>query len=498
MVNHQDILNLKQKGLSYNQISNELNIPKGSVKYYLDKAKIENVAKEPATHSVSIIEKISQDYWMRRKIDTRMWRNALNSKDVYGNNYQLSGIYQEIMLDTHVQSVINLRKSKLLGMKYKVYQDGTLSESLHKLFDSQWFNQFIDIALDSILEGFSIPELTIDENGKMEFTKIPMRFINIEKQLFKLNAQLNDDSDAISYNADPYKNYLLEIYRTNRKDLGVLASIAPLYIWKLSAMQSWALHTETFAQPVRIAKTPSNNKAERDRLFNLVKAMGNSLSMVLGANEEIDIKQQSTGDVSAIYLDLINLCDQEISKILLSGTLITDSAGSKAQGTIHAAGLDSLIKSDANFLKYIINDRLIPMLQNLGIIPKNVYFEYDLREQLSLSEKFAIDKSLMERGEILDKDYLMETYDTKLITELGDVNEQRKLEIMKSNGGQNILNLQQAVQSGSVERTAAVNTLIYAYYFEPEIAEILIPTTINPVVKFNPFSNVNTEQEEAN
>jgi len=505
MIDRQKVLDLYDKNLSYSEIAKKMNISKSSVYYHLKDSlnDVKNVQvidetklSDDSGEKISIIEKSTMASWYRTPIDTKVWRDALSYKEQNHNSYYLYQIFREILLDTHVQGVLQLRKSKQLGMPYYLKLNGEKNEELQTLFDKYWFHKFIDLSMDYIPNGISVIELlSFNFDGSIkDLHEIPLKFIDSYDALFVKSPQSasvgltgldknNLSNDFIDYNNDPlYSPYIIEVFK-NRTDLGALADIAPLYIWKRSAQQAWATAAESFSTPIRIAKTSSGNAAHRNKLFKLVKDMGNSLSIVLDSTDDIQLIEQNKSDVSKIYDGLIQLCNFEISKRLLGGTLIMDSSGSFKQGEVHQTQFDTISREDSVFLEHIVNDKLIPKMSALGLLPNgNITFYYDKSEQLTLLEQFSIDSKFMEKFE-LDVNYLNQKYNTKILlntdsTDSTDEIYQKTLLRNSPSGLQVTIQLLSGVKQGTIDRDSAIYILIYNYGYTEEQANNIIPKNI--------------------
>ena len=507
MVNKDKILELKNEGKSLQKIADELNISKSTVAYHLRGMEMKKLNDDTSVKPViqnlpfedyspdSLLDEVPIRYEVRDLLTTSTWRNALYYVEQYYNYYFMHQCVREVMLDAHITAVMNLRKSRIQALPFFVEVNGVIDEQMHDFFDKGWFHKFLDLAHNAIFEGFSVIEITdFDENGIKDLHQIPMKFISPQMHTFQKVPQamiynsinyerreLISTDSSINYLEDPnFSPFVVECFYNT--PLGILAKLVPLYIWKLTALQQYANHCETYSYPIRIGQTSTEDKKSKEKLFSIVRQMGRSLSAVIGANEKIELLSQNQNDPGNLYKGLISIANHEISKIILGGTTITDAdASSRAQSANHQAVYDDIVDADSTWLRFIINDKLVPVIKNLSLIQKDakINFFFNTIEDITLSQKWTIDNGLLEKGYILDTEYLMNTYDNVIIDLPSDPKlVQKNADILKHSpiGMQNLNTLLLNVGKGIIDREAAKAALINAWLFDEAVAESMIPT----------------------
>jgi len=368
-----------------------------------------------------IIER--QNYRIRESIAS--WRYALSKGESFDDRDRrdLFRIYNEILLDSHLKGIMDLRKEKLLGYTFDIIDESGEKDELltNTVFKSQWFYDFLDISIESMYYGFSLIQLDgIYKNNISSVTNIKRENVIIETGEYVKDTQ--NYLDRNSYLPKPIYKWLVEVFK-DRNDLGLLSGIVPLVLWKRNAEQAWSEYSEIFGMPVVIAKTTSNVAEDRERLENFVKDLGKSAWAVLDQNEEIEFIDSNRSDVSNIYNELITLMNKEMSKIILGATMITDDGSSYSQSETHNRQLNAKTKSDLRRIEFLVNDVLIPKLRELGIINKNVKFRFDDSEILTLDEQSIIDERLNNMYP-LDKIYLEDKYRVKFTEITAPINEE--------------------------------------------------------------------------
>lgn len=368
-----------------------------------------------------LMENLSNETSYRYKQTIAKWRESLEYIEG-SNNYTdpLYQIFRELYLDPHIQSTVLLRKSRITQLPFEIeWKDETMEkeedpiiESTYDFFNSKWFYDFLNFALDYMYEGYVALEITKVNNDSINIEKIPFNHLKPRYGVFVKN-KTDQYTNGIKLDQEPYSNYVMEVFN-NRTDLGIYTKLVPLFLWSKNAHQSWSQFAEIFGMPIRIGKTVKQEPGERKKLFDMIKNMGASLSVLLDKEDDITFLSNSNSDAFNVYNELIKVCNDEINKLILGATMVNSDGSSYSQSQVHQLQFDSLIKQDILATEHIVNNILIPKLENLGIIPEGLKFEFDTSESLDIFQKFEIDKALIPYYE-LDIDYLNKMYNTSII-----------------------------------------------------------------------------------
>lgn len=357
-----------------------------------------------------VTSKLLDKYKYQVTNSIQAYKNALNMAKNH-NRKNLYAIYEDILRDNHLSGVIELRKAKVLGTNFNIFNpDGTLYKD-NKKFQSKWFYSFLEKALDELYYGFSLIQLDgIYKSNISSITQIPFIYVDIENSSVFTDLISNK---KISYATNEYSKWLIEVC-DDPTSLGILADIVPLVIWKRTAMAAWAEYTEIFGMPIRIGRTSSNIETDRQRLASFLKGLGKSAWAVIDESEEIEFVETSHTDAYGVYKEYIQLINDEISKRILGGTQITDSTSGSgyAQSIVHDTQFNSKVKNDITKLTFLIQDVLFPTLVNLNIISEGLTFKFDIFETISLNDRIKIDAEL-NKIKTLDNNYLENTYRVK-------------------------------------------------------------------------------------
>lgn len=350
---------------------------------------------------------VAQEFKDRNRKNIQTWRNgtkaAENPEDPRW--YILQDLIDDLMLDAHLASVIDVRKSATLNHRFYV-RDKKTQETLDeqtKFLNKQWFYEFLDKALDSIARKYTIAQGY--RNGDYPaFSYLPRR--NVCIQFGRLYIEVSGDK-FIDYRAQPN---VIEIIHSS--DFGLINDVAPNVIWKRNALQSYAEFTEKYGQPLITATT--NNKAEIPRINQSLKTLGESATGVLPHGTTITVHDlANAGNPEKTYIENAKFQDNQVSKRWVGSTTMVDEGANRSQTEVHEKTLDDKISlSDKRSIMFCVNDQLFPVLQNLGFdfnIEKHE-FVFDETESMTLSDQWKITEAAMREGYEMDEDELRKTF----------------------------------------------------------------------------------------
>lgn len=317
-----------------------------------------------------LINQIIQQTNYRTRQDVQRWRLALQQAENYDmpRRTNLINLYDEIILDNHLYGIIeNQRKLRVISFDFRIVdKEGQIDEALTDFFQQQWFREFQNHALDADYWGHSLIQINVT-NGKPVLELIPRRHVEPQRgYLLKY---------PFDYNGMPYRELFPDVIVESGKplDLGLLNKAAPLVLIKRNAMNAWSEYADIFGMPMRLGKTNTNRKEDLDRMEEALAEMGKAAYAVFGMGEEIEFVESHRTAGENVYDRMIERINSELSKLILGSTMTSDvgKSGSRAQAEVHETAANDVIEADKVKLKYLINDKLIPLLVNQGISDLN-------------------------------------------------------------------------------------------------------------------------------
>lgn len=384
----------------------EFNLPKWGVS---EKAK-------PKGKTNPAIIQIVEGFKDNSRKDIQKWRKALVLAQ-HPENPKLNllqDLISDLLTDGHLQSQIQMRKSSTLNTDFRVINrnTGEENEELSFLVQQQWFYEFLEVCLDTILFGYSVIDFHEFAGEKITFSLIPRR--NTAPTKGKIFPDVSKD-DFISYLDPKFENWVLPIGKPT--ELGILNNIVPNLIWKRNVMQAWAEFCEKFGMPLITATTNSNDQKVVDLAHEMLLGMGEMGVATFPQGTEIKYHEANRTDAYNVYLQFMQSNANEISKQLVGSATLSDQNNNRSQTEVHERTLDFKIsQADKRMIQFIVNDRLFPLLKKQGYnIGDDDFFQFKTAEQeVDLDKLWNITNGLLTNGYEVEQEWISKTFNIPL------------------------------------------------------------------------------------
>lgn len=380
---------------------------------------VQNASQMPAKSQDKILYRIIQKALARTRQDIAKWRTALTQAEnpERPRRQALIKLYADLVLDNHLSGIMDLRTRKSKHTSFRVLERETGEPDWDKtdLIEKEWFYEVIEYILESIYYGHSLIELTFEppfmSQDKIKLAKtvsettlIPRVHVIPEWGQVRIN---ENDDNGFPYRGVPAYN-IVEAGKKN--SLGLLAKAAPSVIYKKNAMAAWSEYCEIFGMPLRVGKTTSRDQAHLDKIENALRDMGSAAYALVNDTDTIEFIESTKGDAYNVYDKLIDRANSELSKLIISVTMLSDNGSSKSQSEVHERVADDIVIADRFLLKFIINDKLFPILVANGYPFEGMKFEWDTTQDPSLEKQWEIIEGLIKLGYEIPEEYLIETF----------------------------------------------------------------------------------------
>lgn len=317
-----------------------------------------------------VVKKITSQQLIRSKSQIKDWTDATNRAEskIQPDRTELIRTYQNIVVDSHLSSVMQTLKLNILNANWNVVDaNGKTSDSVGDFLSSQWFRKILEYYVDSLFYGYSLIQIGDIIDGKPEIEIVPREYVVPEFRAVK--TKLNETSRAkmISIDDMEYQNYLI----FSNVDLGILHKAAPIVIMKRAVMSAWSEYAEIFGMPIRIGKTDIRDPNKFKNMDNMLANMGSAAYGVFDPSDMIEFIQASGTDAFEVFNQFMNKADQQISKLFLGQTGTTDEKSFAGSAGVHNEIFKSIVQSHIENLIYFVNDCVFPKLVELKLIPDN-------------------------------------------------------------------------------------------------------------------------------
>lgn len=303
--------------------------------------------------------------------------------------------------DGHLCAEIGKRKRALLGLKYAITppknataQEKTLTQNITDIFEA--IPDFEDIILtlaDGIGYGFSCLELEwqLVKNvwQPKELKARPHRWFQLsmhDRNVIKLRDGSSDGADLW------HAGWLVHKHKAKTGDvsqMGLHRALAFPFLFKNYALNDYAEFLEIYGLPVIVGKYDiGESKEAQAKLLRAVSEIGHNARGIIPKSQEIEFLEAATKGTGEPFKTMIEWCENTVSKVILGGTLTSQSTGStstNALGNVHNEVRHDLLVSDAMQIGSSLT-RLISLICEVngwqGRTPK---FVFDVNEPEDLA-----------------------------------------------------------------------------------------------------------------
>ncbi|MCX8037982.1 MAG: DUF935 domain-containing protein [Candidatus Sumerlaeia bacterium] len=356
--------------------------------------------------------------------------HILNSGALAGAGIRnLYDLYQEMEdKDGHLYSVLQTRKNGVLSRDRKVVaasdtpRDRAVADFVARALDHiPQFDQALCDILDALGKGFSVTEIIWAVAGDtVSVAALKSRYqghfaFDLEGRLC-LADELGRPVHPSPLPPEKFIVHTFDARHGNPIGNGLCQKAYWYYWFKKNNLKFWVVFNEKFGSPTVVGKyRPGTSDTERDRLLEVIESFQNDTGIVVPETMAVELLEaRRTGNLNT-YRDLADWCNDEMSKIVLGGTLTASEgrrSGSYALGRIHEAVRNEYAASDARALMETINTQLIARLveYNFGRSVAPPRWTLDIADDADLAREAELDARLIALGVPLPLGYFYERY----------------------------------------------------------------------------------------
>lgn len=323
------------------------------------------------------------------------------------NRAQLFDIYNSILLDLHLTGIINKRLIGVSRIPIEFRRDGQPVDEVNVHLKSPWFRQFIKDVMWSKFYGFSLFQFYRDAEGWIKYDLIPRKHYDpIKREILRY------ETDISGIPVEEYSN-MLYVGESDR-DLGLLAKLAPMVLYKRGNIGDWAQFCQVFGMPIREYTYDAGDEEARTRLLAVAKRQGANAVYIHPKDSAMTLHEASgkSGTVD-LYNTFASFCNTEMSIAVLGNTLTTDAknTGTQALGKVHMEEEQELKDDDRDFILDVLNYEMADIFSALGVNTQGGEFMYITTRVIDKKEQISVVEKLHGMGLPISDDYLYETFE---------------------------------------------------------------------------------------
>lgn len=207
------------------------------------------------------------------------------------------------------------------------------------------FRDFLEHQLSAEYFGMAATNLVWD---RVERVIQPIEFVNVSHRRFaapsaeRAGEIMLIGGDSLSERIELEPGYwAVTVYRSRNPWAGGKLRTAGWWeMFKRWSMRDWQVFAEMFGLPLVLGYYEEGaSQTSREALTEAVKSVGEDGFAILSTTTELVVKETArSGDSSTVYPKIVEMCEQQQSKLIAGSTTATDTTGvgSYNLGTVHA------------------------------------------------------------------------------------------------------------------------------------------------------------------
>jgi len=338
-------------------------------------------------------------------------------------------LFDKLEEDPHIAATYAKRKRAAVtkGMRIEPAGDGSEARVAAELCDEvikgiQGWREALYHLVDAVGRGFAACQIVWSHNHD----RIAVERLQWWKQRdFVLDSDEPDQvrvlTDMARTQGEPLAPYQWIVHRYKARsgtlaEAPLLRGLAWAYLFKHSAWRDWVIFSEAYGMPRRLAYYPRGASDEEKRAaWAAARMLGRDAAAALPEGARLEFLKAETGTSQLPFLDLIDLSDRYISKLILGQTLTTEvgsTGGNRALGEVHRDVERDLMEADCEGLAETLRDQLCAPIVwfNLGGTAPVPRVAFDLVEDEDLLDRAKRDHELYDMGVPLSLRQVRETY----------------------------------------------------------------------------------------
>lgn len=357
---------------------------------------------QPAGGNTIILTQPSR--WYKDVADFRRAVSEAEKID-FPSRVKLYDLYNTVLLDTHLSSVLEKRKSAILCSQMEFSRNGKPDARIGEMLESPWFRQFLSDLLDTPWWGFSLFQFYPDKSGWLAYDLVPRKHVDPINELI-----VRHQTDI---HGTPWADFGDLLSVGEPRGLGNLIKVVPWVLYKQGTASDWVQFAEIFGQPIREYTYDGEDDTMRRRILNDEFESGSTAVFIHSSDSNFNLVEAANKTGSCeLYSKLVETCNSETSKLVLGNTLTTEvgERGTQALGTVHQEEEDMITQADKVFVLNTLNYDMTDIFESFGINVKGGKFAFVTPQNRDLSQRISVDMQLASNGLPIDDDYWYETY----------------------------------------------------------------------------------------
>ncbi|MBF0192095.1 MAG: DUF935 family protein [Magnetococcales bacterium] len=304
-------------------------------------------------------------------------------------------IYEEVLRDDMVKATFEQRRLALCATEWRIEPGGAgridrkAADALKSTLSAVDFDGVTDKMLYGIFYGFAVGECVWNAAGGL----VVLDGIKVRRQKrfgFAPDGSLRmlTSSHPLGEPVPEWKFWHFRCGADNDDEpygLGLAHWLYwPVY-FKRAGMKAWTSFLDKFAQPTVVGEFPVGTaEGEKGRLLNAVASVKSQSGLIIPQGMVVRLLEATRGG-KADYLDLTELMNRAIARLVLTQTMTSSDGASLSQAEVHERMLQRIVQADGNLVAGSFNRTIARWLTEWnfpGARPPRLVFMTDESEDL--------------------------------------------------------------------------------------------------------------------
>ncbi|EHS3383812.1 DUF935 domain-containing protein [Escherichia coli] len=275
--------------------------------------------------------------------------------------------------DLHYASVLRTRKLTVAGIEPVVVAasdddaDVQLADAIRALMEAPQIPELMFDLLDGLGKGVAVCEILWNTRNNhwvpRDYEWVDPRFLKAEKPTLRRFRLLTDDEPVDGVPLTPGKFIVHQPRLKSGLPLrnGLARLVAVMYMLKSFTVRDWWAFAEKFGIPVTVGKYGPNATEEQIRvLIDAIASIASDAGCAIPQSMQLEMQETaSRNNGGALFREMAEWCDAQISKAVLGQTMTTDNGSSRSQADVHNQVRMDIVRWDARQLANTLNEYLV-------------------------------------------------------------------------------------------------------------------------------------------
>ncbi|MBB5046782.1 phage gp29-like protein [Rhodopseudomonas rhenobacensis] len=288
----------------------------------------------------------------------------------------------------HYASQVQTRRLAIEGVKPSVAVPkgvpAKIVDFVHELIDDSGLRDTLGELTDGIAKGYAVSEPVWEYERRalrpVAYKWRDQRFFQFDR-LKQTQLRLAVDG---SLDGEEITKPTFIVHKPRSKAgipirRGFARAAAWAFLLQSFALKDWSAFAEVFGIPLRLGKYhPGASEADKKALLQAVRSIASDAAAIIPQGMELDFVETKGQRGEAVFGQLLDYLDKQVSKLVVGQTMTSDNGASMAQAKVHNEVRLDIQRADGVQLSNTLNRDLVRWAVALNFGPQDDYPRVEL------------------------------------------------------------------------------------------------------------------------